>query len=394
MVTLRRPRHGLSRWADAALALVVLAVGESQVWLGWSDGGVGEAPHGRLALRALMMAGFTVPLAWRRRQPLAVVVMICAAIVVQLLAVAPQVPFLAGLLPMAVANYTAAAYAPRLRAFSLPVVFATQAVIYARIPAERVSGEVLFAAFVALGTWIIGDVVRIRSTRAERAMGAARTLVAEREASARATLADERARIAQELHDVIAHSVSVMGVQAGAARTLMDTDADAAREALRNVEATARSSVAELQRLLTVLRTGGTEPNRAPQPGLAQLPALVAQVREAGLPVELSVSGMTARLPPGIDLAAYRIVQEALTNALKHAGAPTTVNVARRDGHVQIEVRDVGPGIRDGGNQPGHGLIGMRERALLYGGTLDAGPDRDGGFVVRASLPVGAETVT
>jgi len=382
------------RAVDLGLALVLLGIGESQVLAGWNDGGVGTVTHSHLLARSVLVVFFVAPLAWRRTWPLAAVAVTCLAIMLQLLAVAAYVPFLGALLPMAIANYTAAAYAGRWRWASLLLVFATEAVIYARIPAERVGGEVLFAGFVALGTWIAGDVVRARSSRAERVVEAARLVVAENEAAAAAALAEERAQIARELHDVIAHTVSVMGVQAGAARTLMDSDPAGATTALLAVEAAARSSVTELQRLLAVLRQpAGTPDDRAPQPGLAQLPALVEQVRAAGLPVELSATG-TAELSPGVDLAAYRIVQEALTNALKHAGTPTAVSVCCSDGQVHIEVRDAGAVRTARSTSAGHGLIGSRERATLYGGTFDARPHPDGGFVVRATLPIASGTPT
>lgn len=333
----------------------------------------------------------TAPLTVRRRRPLTVVAVVCAAVVCQVLTVA-YVPFLAGLVPMAIANYTAAAYGARYRVVSLGCMLATEAVIYARIPAERVSGEVLFAAFVALGTWVVGDLVRARVRHAAQAVGDARKLVAENQAATAAALADERARIARELHDVIAHTVSVMGVQAGAARTLIDHDPDAARARLLQVEAAARSSVGELQRLLTVLREDREAvATRAPQPGLAQLAQAVAQVRAAGLDVTLQTEG-DLHLPPGVDLAAFRIVQEALTNALKHSGASTRVAITRHRASVEVEVVNAGPDRAPNDRRPddgcGHGLIGMRERVQLYGGTLHAGPLPEGGFAVRAVLPV------
>jgi signal transduction histidine kinase len=378
------PRRAL----DIGLALVLLVIGESQVLAGWNDGGVGAVTHSHHLARAVLVVFFVAPLAWRRVWPLAVVAVTCLAMIVQLTTVAAYVPFLSALLPMAIGNYTAAAYARRSRWVSLLLVFATEAVIYARIPAERVGGEVLFAGFVALGTWVAGDVVRARLSRADRAVEAARLVVAENEAAAAVALAEERAQIARELHDVIAHTVSVMGVQAGAARTLIESDPQAATTALLAVEAAARSSVTELQRLLAVLRQpAGTPDDRSPQPGLAQLPALVEQVRAAGLPVELSATG-TAELSPGVDLAAYRIVQEALTNALKYARAPTAVRVRYADGRVEIEVRDAGRAYAAKSQSTGHGLVGSRERATLYGGTFDAQPHPDGGFVVRASLPI------
>lgn len=373
-------------------ALALLAVGQSQVWFGWTDGGIGGAPSGSEALRALLVIAFTVPLAWRRSRPLITELTICAALVVQLVFVAPQVSFLVGLAPMAVANYSVAAYAPaRVRMVGLLAIFTVELVIFARIPSERAGGEVLFAIFVALGTWMVGDVVRARSANAARAMDQARGLVIERDAAAAAALVDERARIARELHDVIAHSVSVMGVQAGAARMLLDSDPDAAREALRGIEVTARSSVAELQRLLAVLRDDDVSPALTPQPGLAQLPALVEQVRAAGLPVHVATLGAATNIAPGVDLAAYRIVQEALTNALKYAGAPTSVQIRYEGADLHIEVRDAGSWSSAAPAGAGHGLVGMQERAQLYGGTCRAAPDPAGGFVVRARLPIGSE---
>lgn len=383
-------------WAtlDVLLPLALVTVGQWQVWGGWHDGGIGALPHGHRLVRSLLIAGFVLPLVWRRRRPLVTMTATCTAIIVQPLAVTAYVPFLAGLLPMAVANYTVAAYARRWRLAGLVIMLAAEGVIYLRIQEERVGGEVLFALFVALGTWVAGDVVRARSTRAQQALGEARTLAAETTALTATALADERTRIARELHDVIAHSVSVMGVQAGAARTLIDHDPDAAREALLAVESAARSSVTELQRLLTVLREAdATAPEtRAPAPGLCQLRGLVDQFIAAGLPVELQLEG-DHPLPAGLDLTAYRIVQEALTNALKHAGTATTVRVARDREGVRITVHSAAPaGAAATPNPAGHGLVGMRERVELYGGLIHVGPHADGGFHVQATLPVAGDT--
>lgn len=378
---------------DGLLCGALLVVGQSQVWAGWNDGGVGVTSHDHQLARAVLAVAFVLPLWWRRSWPLLAVGVICAAIAVQVVVVTPYVPFVAGLLPMSIANYTCAAYAPRLRGVGLLAVLGAELVIYAAIPEERVPGEVLFSIFVALGTWVAGDVVRVRSERAERALGTARTIIAEREAANSAALADERARIARELHDVIAHSVSVMGVQAGAARLLLEHDPASARTAMLAIEDTARTSVAELQRLLAVLRADDTPGNRSPTPGLHQLPALVEQVRSAGLPVEVTTHGL-GTLPLGVDLAAYRILQEALTNALKHAAARTVVDVRRLNGRLDIEVRNGAPRTRPERSEGGHGLVGMRERVQLYGGTLSAQPLPDGGFVVHATLPAGDDTVT
>jgi signal transduction histidine kinase len=374
---------------NAVLALVLLVIGESQVLLGWHDGGVGAPPDEHRVVRALLCMALVVPLAWRRSRPLPVAGLIAAAVVAQVLVV-PYVPFLAGLLPLTIANYGAAAYGRRGRPGGLLFALVAVAVIFARIPEERAAGEVLFTLFVVVGTWVAGDVVHARVARANASVAAANATLTEQERAYAEALEDERARIARELHDVIAHSVSLMGVQAGAARMLLDTDAEAARDALLSIELTARDSVTELQRLLTVLRGDESSPDRSPQPGLGQLTSLVERMRDAGLPVRLHVERGDAVVPAGADLTAYRIVQEALTNALKHAGTATVVRVRHHEGDVEIEVCNaLAP--RRSSAAGGHGIVGMRERAQLYGGTLRAGPDEHGGFVVHAALPLDPE---
>ena len=209
----------------------------------------------------------------------------------------------------------------------------------------------------------------------------------EREAAVRDAAEDERRRIARELHDVIAHSVSVMVVQAGAARHVMAERPEAAQESLLAVENSGHEAMAELRRLLGVLADNGHEPLLAPQPGVERLDALVARVREAGLPVTLRVEGESRRLPPGIDVAAYRVVQEALTNALKYAGGARTEAVVRysRDA-VDIEVVDEGASAAPS-DGIGRGLTGMRERVAVLGGSIEAGRRQEGGYAVRAHLP-------
>ena len=236
---------------------------------------------------------------------------------------------------------------------------------------------------VSAVAWAIARALVERGRRAEhleeRAAGLER-------AHAKA-VAHERATIARELHDVIAHSVSVMTVQAGAARLLLDEDPPRARESLVAVEETGRQALGEMRRLLGILRGDEHETRLAPQPGIADLDALVEHVRAAGLPVDVVVEGEPKRLPPGIDLAAYRVVQEALTNALKHAGA-ARAQVSIRYGVTALELAVTNNGqVRENG-RGGHGLVGMRERVTLYGGTFEAGPRRGGGYAVRASLPL------
>jgi signal transduction histidine kinase len=211
------------------------------------------------------------------------------------------------------------------------------------------------------------------------------------EERARTAVGEERARIARELHDVVGHSVSVMTVQASAVRRLLRPDQEREREALLVVERTGREALAEMRRMVGVLRRPEEAPALAPQPSLEHLDRLVEQVREAGLAVELRIEGEPAQLPPGVDLTAYRLVQEGLTNALKHAQASHAhVLVRYGDGEVELVITDDGRG--DGhAKGTGHGLVGMRERVSVYGGELDAGPRPEGGYALRARLPVEGE---
>ena len=211
----------------------------------------------------------------------------------------------------------------------------------------------------------------------------------ERELAAREAVVDERARIARELHDAIAHNVSMMVVQAGAERRVLDESQGSTREVLETVEEIGRNALTEMRRLVGMLRTDEDDP-LAPQPGLRDLATLVGQVREAGLPVELQIEGEPRALPIGLELSAYRIVQEALTNALKHAGdARASVVVRYRDDSLELEVLDDGAGGAAAVASGGHGLVGMRERVALYGGRFEAGLRPTGGFTVRVLLPIG-----
>jgi signal transduction histidine kinase len=215
-------------------------------------------------------------------------------------------------------------------------------------------------------------------------------LESEREQQAREAVAEERARLARELHDVVGHSVSVMTVQASAVRRLLLPEQEKEREALEIVEQTGRQALAEMRRLVGVLRRPEESPALAPQPSLEHIEKLVAQVRESGLPVELRVEGEPAQLPAGLDLTAYRFVQEGLTNALKHARADQAqVLVRYGDGEIELEVSDNGTGGGDGAGG-GHGLVGMRERVAVYGGELEAAPRPEGGFRLKARLPLEA----
>jgi signal transduction histidine kinase len=332
----------------------------------------------------------TLPLAWRARRPLEALAAVAVALSSQAVFLSPSAPFAAGLVPLLLLTFSAA-HEPGWRGVAgVGIAAAGAAVTSAAVPAMQTSGEVLFSAGIIGGIWVAGRYAGSRQRRADQMTSYAARLEREQEWLAQEALASERARIARELHDIVAHSVSVMGVQAGAARMSMDTDPDRAREVLISIEETAREAVGELRRLLGILRPINQPPDLAPQPGLADLPGLLAQSRQAGVSVTLTVEGEPDLLPAGVDLAAYRIVQEALTNVRKHA-APCTasVRIACTGTDVTVEVRDTGtPACPAGtGKNAGHGLVGMRERAAVYGGSLEAGPDQAGGFRVCAVLP-------
>jgi signal transduction histidine kinase len=256
-----------------------------------------------------------------------------------------------------------------------------------------------------LGVWLaagfgIGYLVSRRTAQAHQAWEATRVLAAEQERQTARAVEEERARIARELHDVVAHGLSVIVVQAGAERrSLQGAKADLASvdATLDSIERSGREALVDLRRLLGLLRRTDDPVDLAPQPGLAQLDELLASVRDAGLQVEVNVSGDRPPLPPGLDLTAYRIVQEALTNVLKHADAHRVrVCVAFQRNHLELEVSDDGrPSTRAGigATGPGHGLIGMRERAALFGGSISAGASDDDGWTVHARLPVAAVAV-
>lgn len=238
--------------------------------------------------------------------------------------------------------------------------------------------------------WLIGHIFRSTADRNAELRERAERLEREREANARAAVAEERTRIAREMHDVVAHSLSVMVVQAEAAEEMIGIDPERARKPLSAVQETGRGALTELRRMLGVLREMDEGPDLAPQPGLAGLGDLVEHVRDAGLPVELRVEGEPRPLSPTGDLQAYRIVQEALTNALKHAGpARAQVLVRYEADDVVIEVTDDGRGYDPATDGRGHGLIGMRERVAVCGGQMSAGRRPQGGFEVVARLPVG-----
>jgi signal transduction histidine kinase len=241
-------------------------------------------------------------------------------------------------------------------------------------------------------SWLVGYALRERTERTEAAEQRAVLAERDREMTARVAVAEERARIARELHDVVAHAVSVMVLQVGAVRHRMAQDTEEDRETLKNAEQAGRKALAEMRRLLGAMRHDDEQPELLPTPGLKQLETLFDDVRRAGLDVQLHVYGETVPLPPGLDLSAYRIVQEALTNTLKHAKASrAVVQVTYGCGDVEIVVSDNGRGPSSGDGR-GHGLVGISERVRLYGGDMSAGVSETGGFLLRARLPVDGAT--
>jgi signal transduction histidine kinase len=269
----------------------------------------------------------------------------------------------------------------------LAVTLAGIAVVVYNDPA-RSPGEIVFTPLLFAIAWLVGFALRERVAEARAAEARAAHAEGEREENARLAVFEERVRIARELHDVIAHHVSMMGVQAGAGRLVIDRDPQKAKQALAAIELSSRNAVQELYRLLGFLRQAGDPDPLVSQPGLGQLASLAEGMSNAELTVEVSVDGEQRALPATVDVSAYRIVQEALTNTLKHAGASRAdVYLRYWPGELEVEVVDDGRGGGPAATSGGLGLIGMRERAALHGGQLSAGPAPGGGFAVQVKLP-------
>ena len=378
----RDPR--LHRAADVLLALAIFAgaVGDiftTRVHSGWAG------PRPLELFSALLISA---PLVWRRRYPIVTLVLVIVGGSIDVVSVAPRQAGFEPFVALVVAYYTVGAHESERTAVAAYVVTAALGMIPAAILGE-LPGNVAPTLVWTFAAWLAGRIIRSWRGRAFALEQLNRELEEQRELQAEAAVAVERGRIARELHDVIAHNISMIVVQAGAAASVLEGQQPHVRSALEAIETTGRSTVDEMRRLLGVLRQSDDGLALAPQPGLAELDRLVAGMREAGLPVELHVEGTASSLPPALDLTAFRIVQEALTNALKHAGpASARLTVRYEPDAVEIELCDTGAG---GGKGPGtgHGLIGMRERVALWGGRLEAGRTDDG-WRVRARLPLGA----
>jgi signal transduction histidine kinase len=339
-----------------------------------------------------LLSASVLSLVVRRSHPVAMVAGIGAGYTLCTLVSTDIVDMTATMPPIIVVAWNAGRYADRRGLQWSAVLFAATVVVVDTAGGHHAPGDFAFPFTLIAISMAVGRTLRNRALVAVELAERTERLAHERELHAAEAAHDERRRIARELHDVVAHTLSVMVVQAGAARRTLDRDATRSVEALDTVEATGRAALGELRRLLGFVGDGSAP--LEPQPTTADLDALVARARAAGMPVEHRVEGERGELPAGAEVAVYRIVQEALTNAFKHAGPGARASVTLRwtPGRLEVEVRD------DGGRAPGpvslpsggHGLVGMRERVGLYGGAVDVGPAPEGGFVVRAVLP--AET--
>jgi signal transduction histidine kinase len=362
------PRPSL---VDGALALGLATAAELELWLG-------SAPD--RPFHAVVALLFTLPVSARRRFPMGVLVVVSLALTI--LSVRGTDFFtVAQLVAMLVATYSVAAYSDRVRAGAGLVLANAAGVLNSLSVENAAAGDFVFPLLLLSGPWLAGRALRAWRERAAELERLTREV-------ARLAVAEERGRIARELHDAVAHSVNVAVIHAEAAEELLERHPERAREPLRRIQRSGREALVEIRRAVGVLRQTD-DPSTLSPPRLADLSSLVEPVREAGLDVELRVQGEQRRLSPGLDLSAYRIVQEALTNILKHSGAAHVgISVRYDERALELEIVDDGPGHRasqrDGG---AHGLMGMRERAILFGGELDAAPRRGGGFRVHARLP-------
>ena len=370
-----------SRAAFVLLVLFLFVAVQVQVW---------SSADSQPLLHAALAAAYTLPLLAARRRPLAVaLVVVGAAFADHWLDGHGGQAWFAILL----AVYALGRYAdPRASAVGMAAVGAgVLAVDLPRLQDGAPLDEVLPGWFVIAGVWGLGRWLRWRHGETEALQARAALLERDREEAARAAVANERARIARELHDLVAHGLAVTVLQAQAAQRVLAEDPAAARRSLASIETLGRQGLAELRRLLELLDERGEASPLDPAPTLARLDELVERVREAGLPVTLTVHGSRGDVPAGVDLSAYRIVQESLTNALKHAGqgARVDLSLTYRTDELEIVVADDGPAAS---SLPGtgRGLIGMRERVGLYGGSLEAGRRQEGGFVVRVLMPWGS----
>jgi signal transduction histidine kinase len=379
---LRNPR--VQGTGDALLAFFLAVTSVVPVLGGDPSWGKPKALGVALALLS------TVPVAWRSRRPLTAAAIVLAANGACIYAATPQQAAFQPYVALVLTAYSVGSRAEGPRALWVPPVLAAAAipVFVAAVAHGQQAGNALPSFVWMLAAWAAGRTVRSWRRKSIALELANRELEEQRELQAQAAVMVERGRIARELHDVVAHNVSMMVVQAGAAARVLHGEQPDVRNALDVIAATGRETVDEMRTLLGVLRSDDGPAALKPQPGLADLEQLVSGVREAGLPVTLQIEGTPRPLPSAVDLSAFRIVQEALTNTVKHAGpARARVTVRYEDGGVELEIADTGCGPH-GKQGTGHGLVGMRERAAMFGGELQASRAGSGGFTVRARLPL------
>jgi signal transduction histidine kinase len=364
---------------DGGIALVLTVYIEAHI-----------VPAGAPAAAAAML--MTVPLFWRRRSPLLIFCLVVAGVLLTFVLHTTSDP---GLIWGAIVASVIAAFSLGLhsgrRVIALGAILAAAIVIVLGFTGQPPPlPDSVMPYLILITPWLVGYAIRSRQQRTDAYRQRALSLERGQELVEHIARAEERARIARELHDVLTHTVSVMVVQATAARRILTVKPEAAQEALLTVESSGRDALTELRSFLGVLTDDQSDIPLAPQPNLAEVETLIQHVREAGLPVELRLQGQTRSLPPDIDIAAYRIVQEALTNALKHSGlAPTQVILDYAASELTVEVLDEGTHERARSyGTTGRGLIGMRERVALCSGVLEAGPRHGGGYAVRACLPL------
>jgi signal transduction histidine kinase len=372
-------------WFDA-LIVVGIAISVTGAIVGQDHR---DGPGGPAWVDVILAVAIPAPLLLRRRYPFGAPIAVGVAVVIASLIDGPFPRYdFPGILAGFAAIFLLAQRRDRRQAVSgLALAVGIEAIVVHNDPLGG-WGELVFMSLIFTVVWTIGFTLGRKFEEADEARERALRAEREREERALAAVAEERARIARELHDVVGHSVSVMTVQASGVRRLLRPDQEREREALLVVERTGREALAEMRRMVGVLRRPEEAPALAPQPSLEYVGRLVEQACEAGLPVELRVEGEAVELPAGVDLTAYRLVQEGLTNALKHARATRAeVLVNYGDDEIEVMVSDDGRGVGNG-DGGGHGLVGMRERVSVYGGELDAGPQPGGGYRLRARLPL------
>jgi signal transduction histidine kinase len=390
----------LEYWFELLIAVLAIA-GMLELVVGRDSPG---APATSLWFSIPAVAVLVLPLFARRRFPFAAPASYWLIATALTFVDGLLIPFIAslGIVGLATAFLLGNLRDDRQAGIGLAIVLGCIVVVVANIPGPQLASDLIFIPLRFVVGWVAGYALRaraeqaeaaeMRATLAEREREAAemRATLAEREreAAARIAVAEERARIARELHDIVAHAMSVMVLQVGAVRHQLPQTLEEDRDALARVEQAGRTALAEMRRLLGAMRRDGDGVELGPQPGLDALEALVEDVSRAGLPVRLHMDGEPFLLPRAIDLSAYRIVQEGLTNALKHANAShADVTIRYRPDQVEVEIADDGKGPATS-NGPGHGLVGIRERVNIYGGEMSAGAAPTGGFALSARLPV------